>query len=105
MGGVGSKSKSEVDQLNETINKISTDITVNASSKASGAIKQKQDLTIAGVSGSTVSGISQIQTAQLTVKSVQDAVAGADLQNKLINGIKLQSRTLDSTFRSRTPRN
>lgn len=87
MGGVGSKSTSQHEQLNELINKISTDITVNASSKASGSIKQTQDLTIAGVSGSTVSGISQIQNAQLSVKSVQDAVSGADLQNKLISGI------------------
>ena len=95
---MGAKQSSQHKQLNESINKVSTNIVVSASSSASGSIKQVQDLVISGIRGSTVSGIQQIQNAKLSVKSVQDAVAGADLQNKLINGINSEIQKQKTDF-------
>ena len=85
MGG----SSSKVSQLNEIINKVSTDVTMEMASSASGSIAQSQS-NVYDFAGTDVGNISALQKAKVSLESIQNATVNAQLQAKLMAGIKAE---------------
>jgi len=81
----GGQSKAQI--LNETINNIATNVVVENASQTSSVIEQVQKFRIRGVQSSTISDVRLLQKAEVSVKSIQDAVANTNLQGKLIADI------------------
>lgn len=97
MGASASKS----DVLNQVLNKTAIDIMTKNSMSSSGYIKSSNDLTIAGNTGGSISGISQINAAAINVKALLGSSQGADMRSALTAAltaaVKQEARSIGYT--------
>jgi len=104
--GVG-QSKATI--LNEVLNETSIEVLNENSSSSSTYINQKNDLTIAGNTGGTISGLKQINAAKINVSALLESSSSGKLQSSLeaalSNEIEQKSASIGYTSSNADVRN
>ena len=104
--GVG-QSKAAI--LNEILNETSIEVLNENSSSSSTYINQKNDLTIAGNTGGTISGLKQINAAKINVSALLESSSSGKLQSSLeaalSNEIEQKSASIGYTSSNADVRN
>lgn len=79
----GNASKQQI--INEMLNQVSIEVLTRNSSNASASSDQENTVVISNVKGSTIEGVTQINTSKINVAALQKSVQEGKLQSDLVS--------------------